>query len=286
VTEYCRRGSLADNPLPPPVGPQVLSVLETFRQICAAVAYAHNHNPRVVHRDIKPKNIFLREDGTPVLGDFGICFIDDEGTRITMTEEVVGSQFYCAPELRDGRLEGGVLATAADVYSLGKVLYWMLSGGRSFDREEHRSERYRLGKHDPGDPAWELANELLDSTIVQDWTKRTIDAGQLSQKVDGLISVVRAGGHAITLSVPHRCTFCAQGEYRILLDATEPFPSEPNAHIAEIRRRGDAVRGLGFALTSTSVWIILACEKCGHVLTFRSDLTPNRSACSATWRRR
>jgi eukaryotic-like serine/threonine-protein kinase len=105
VTEYCPRGSLADHPLP--VGTPVLSILETFRQICAAVAYAHNHDPCVVHRDLKPENIFLREDGTAVLGDFGICFIDDEGTRVTMTDEVAGSRFYCAPELRDGRLELG-----------------------------------------------------------------------------------------------------------------------------------------------------------------------------------
>lgn len=279
VTEYCQRGSLADNP--PPVGTPVLNVLETFRQMCAAVAYAHAHN--VVHRDIKPENILLREDKTAVLGDFGICFIDDEGTRVTMTDEVAGSRFYCAPELRDGRLKEGVPVTAADVYSLGKVLYWMLSGGHIFDREEHRTDEYRLGKHDPSDPAWELVNELLDSTILLDWTKRIIDGATLWQKVHGLISVVRAGGHAITLSVPHRCMFCAQGAYKVHFDGTRLLPGEPNAHIAEIARRSGVVGGLGFNMTSTSVWIILICEKCGHVLTFRPDLAPNSSV---AWQRR
>src|SRR5271165_2915337 len=79
VTEYCPGGSLADNPLP--IGTPVLKVLVVFRQISAAVAYAHGQG--IVHRDIKPENIFLRQDGTPVLGDFGICFLDDDGARLT-----------------------------------------------------------------------------------------------------------------------------------------------------------------------------------------------------------
>ena len=202
----------------------VLKVLEVFRQICAGAAYAQSNG--FFHRDIKPDNIYFRVDGTAVLGDFGICFADDDdGKRLTLTEEVAGSRFYCAPELRDGRLKSGIPVEAADVYSLGKVLYWMLSGGTIFDREEHRQEEYKLGKHDPGNPAYELVNQLLDSTIVQDWTKRVLGAEQLLARVEGLIQVVRAGGHAITLAVPHRCMFCAQGEYKVVLDGTLPFPA-------------------------------------------------------------
>jgi len=279
VTEYCPRGSLVDKH--PPVGTPVLEVFEIFRQICGAVAYAHDHG--VVHRDIKPENILLREDGTPVLGDFGICFIDDDGTRITMTEEVAGSRFYCAPELREGRLEDGVRSAAADVYSLGKVLYWMLSGGVSFDREEHRNERYALGRHDPGNPAFELVNELLDSMIVQDWRNRTVDGRILLPRVDDLISVVRAGGHAITLSVPHRCTFCAQGVYKVVHDGTAPLPADGIGQGREIARRDAVVRHFGYTGAASCAWIILVCEKCSHVLTFRPDLAPNSLA---TWRRR
>jgi serine/threonine protein kinase len=279
VTEYCPRGSLADNPIP--IGTPILEVLEIFRQICAAVSYAHSQG--VVHRDIKPENIFLRKDRTVVLGDFGICFIDDDGTRITMTDEVPGSRFYCAPELRDGHSEDGVPATTADVYSLGKLLYWMLSGGRVFDREEHRNQRFALGKHDPGDPAWELVNELLDSTIVQDWRNRTLDGKVLLEKIDGLISVVRAGGHAITLSVPHRCMFCAQGEYKVHHDGIAPLPADAFRQGQETTRRDTVVRNTGFTNAASSAWIILVCQKCGHILTFRPDLAPNSLA---TWRRR
>lgn len=281
VTEYCPRGSLAGSP--PLVGTPVLQILEIFRQICAAVAYAHDHDPSIVHRDVKPDNILLREDETVVLGDFGICFIDDDGTRITMPDEVAGSRFYCAPELRDGRLKGGVPVTTADVYSLGKVLYWMLSGGRIFDREDHHIEEYRLGQHDSGNSAWELINELLDSTIVQDWTKRILDGVVLLQKVDGLISIVRAGGHAITLSVPHRCLFCAQGGYKAHLDGTVPLPRDTLGQGQEIEKRNRRAREAGFNISGDAACIILVCQSCGHVLMFRPDFTPSAVE---TWRRR
>jgi len=84
----------------------------------------------------------------------------------------MGARFYCAPELRDGRLQPGIPPQAADVYSLGKLLYWMLSYGRIFDREDHRKDEYLLGKHDPGAPEYPLVNQLLDLTIVADPFRR------------------------------------------------------------------------------------------------------------------
>jgi len=267
VTEYCTGGSLAEHPRP--IGTPVLSVLEIFQQVCAGVAYAQDKG--IVHRDIKPDNIFLRGDGTAVLGDFGICFVDDDGKRLTMTDEVAGSRFYCAPELRDGRLEDGVPQTAVDVYSLGKVLYRMLSGGNIFDREEHREDKYRLGQHDPLNPDYELVNQLLDVAIVQDWRKRISTPSKLLAKVEDVMRVVAAGGHALTLSVPHRCMFCARGEYKVAVDMTRPLPAgAPNQGFRHAQDSSD-VRNFGFTPIGNATWIILVCEVCGHVLTFRPD---------------
>ena len=84
----------------------LIDTVELFPQICAGVAHAHEKG--VIHRDIKPENILLRNDGTPVVGDFGICYVDaDEGGRLTDTMEVAGSRWYCAPELQDGRDASG-----------------------------------------------------------------------------------------------------------------------------------------------------------------------------------
>lgn len=270
VTEYCPGGSLADRPKP--LG-DVLSVLKLFRQICAGAAHAHSRG--IVHRDIKPDNIFIRADGTPVLGDFGICFIDDDGACLTATEEVVGSRWYCAPELRDGRLKPGIPATAADVYSLGKVLYWMLSGGRMFDREQHRDDEYRLGQHDPGAPEWELVNGLLDQMIVAEPFRRTLSAEVLLLKVDGLISVIRAGGHPITLEVPHRCLFCAQGAYKVVVNGLRPGSRLDRTFLQIANDEASSIFGLGAPTAGVPTvphWLIMVCEACGHVQLFRPDL--------------
>jgi serine/threonine protein kinase len=269
VTEYCAGGSLTDRPLP--LG-TVLEVLAIFRQVCAGAAYAHQRE--IVHRDIKPDNIFLRVDGTAALGDFGICFMDEDGTRLTMTDEVAGSRWYCAPELRDGRLLPGIPPTAADVYSLGKVLYWMLSGGQMFDREQNREDRYRLGQHDLGAPEYALVNQLLDRMIVAEPSHRFTGAQPLLLAVDGLVSVIRAGGHAITLDVPHRCLFCAQGQYKVLINGLKPGKRLDRTYQQISNDDASSFFGWDAPIPGSPTWLILVCESCGHVQVFRPDLAP------------
>lgn len=80
VTEYCAGGSLSK--AEPFWLKSPIIALELFEQICSGVAYAHNQN--IIHRDIKPANIFLRTTtGPAVVGDFGICFLEEDGTRLT-----------------------------------------------------------------------------------------------------------------------------------------------------------------------------------------------------------
>jgi serine/threonine protein kinase len=138
VTEYCENGTLEN--LPPGT---VIETLQHFLGICKGVAHAHEKG--IVHRDLKPRNIFLKANNNTVVGDFGLCFLlDDEADedRLTETMEVAGPRWFGAPEDRDGRLED--VTVRGDVYSLGKLLHWMFFR-RPFDREDHRSARYRLG---------------------------------------------------------------------------------------------------------------------------------------------
>ena len=116
ITEYCEHRKL-DLP----------ARLELFRRVCAAVEYAH-HN-LVVHRDLKPSNILVDESGTPKLLDFGIAKLlddtDGEGMT-TLTRE--GGQLltprYASPE----QIKGEPITTASDIYSLGAILYELLTG--------------------------------------------------------------------------------------------------------------------------------------------------------------
>ena len=106
-------------------------VLVVAKQLAGALQLAHQHN--IIHRDIKPENILLTGNGHEIwLSDFGICLIRDEN-RLTEMGEVVGPAFFMAPELEAGRnLE---VTPAADIYSFGKVIFYMFSGGMLLPRE-------------------------------------------------------------------------------------------------------------------------------------------------------
>lgn len=91
-------------------------------------ALQHAHECGIVHRDIKPQNIMLLQDGTIKVTDFGIARFSDKATR-TMTEQAIGSVHYIAPEQARGDVTDG----KTDIYSVGVMLYEMLTGKLPFD---------------------------------------------------------------------------------------------------------------------------------------------------------
>ncbi|MCH9650495.1 MAG: serine/threonine-protein kinase [Deltaproteobacteria bacterium] len=111
--------------------------LELVKKICGAVQYAHQN--LIVHRDLKPNNILVTADGEPKLLDFGIAKLLDP-TTVSKTEATSAwvrllTPHYAAPE----QLEGKPVSTATDVYSLGVLLYKLLTGELPFLRKSHQS---------------------------------------------------------------------------------------------------------------------------------------------------
>jgi tRNA A-37 threonylcarbamoyl transferase component Bud32/tetratricopeptide (TPR) repeat protein len=104
--------------------------LKLFTKVCDAVSYAHQQ--LIVHRDIKPSNIIVTSSGEPKLLDFGIAKLllsDSRDAERTATQFHVMTPEYASPE----QLSGKQTSTATDVYSLGVVLYELLTGTRPFD---------------------------------------------------------------------------------------------------------------------------------------------------------
>ncbi|MBE6823831.1 MAG: Stk1 family PASTA domain-containing Ser/Thr kinase [Ruminococcaceae bacterium] len=102
--------------------------LHLTTQILKALQHAHENG--IVHRDIKPQNIMLLQDGTIKVTDFGIARFSSNATR-TMTEQAIGSVHYIAPEQARGDKTDG----KTDIYSVGVMMYEMLTGRLPFDAD-------------------------------------------------------------------------------------------------------------------------------------------------------
>ena len=263
VAEYCPNGSLRFDKiseLP------VTERLRMFSAICRGVGHAHRK--WYVHRDLKPDNVFLRQDMTPVVGDFGLVFITDDGERVTMLEEQVGSRWYMAPELAHGIADE--VTPAADIYSLGKVLYWMIAG-RIFDREEHRTQRFDLTRGQTA-PDYFFIYELLDKMIAKEPAERLQDANEVADVVDEIIRRIEMRAHHIDLSTPQHCNYCGKGFYKPMVDdPPQPDRTFPKEYPTLGRLGLRAPEGYGGPTSSWPVWLVLACDYCGNVQMFRPD---------------
>jgi len=270
-----------------------LERLRCFLAICEGVAYAHAQG--LIHRDLKPANIFMTAEGVPIVGDFGLVYRSDADPdgRYTQTSEAVGARKYMPPEWREGRVEDP--QPTGDIYSLGKILYWLFAG-RVFDgNEDDHTELHPLVKtnnvllnQSEASAAWtyghSVAAELVVQTIQKRPDRRLATVTELIGKVKAAIDRVENGGRPLDFNLPKRCLFCASGSYE--WPKNIPFFSREDrrTHRQKVGEQWAfsslqyAVRNeFGFGAERPGlIPICLVCNVCGNIQCFRFDLTSDK----------
>jgi serine/threonine protein kinase len=253
ATKYYAAGNLAENPTH--FSSDFKLITKRFRDILAGISHLHSRNPQIIHRDIKPENFLLNSsDGTTVVSDFGICFIP--GTeRFTHTNEPVGARNFMAPEHEIGRWSE--ISTSSDVYSLGKLLYWMLSG-KALWREEYRSEGYNLVTLLKTSEL-EHFNNLFDRMICVDPKARYADAKEVSVAFENVVRLIEGSFNPTNWKIEQKCRYCGNGHYK----------SDRQSHPF-----------------SSSQWRVVVCDNCGNTQIFklRTDVQTGKDPNFPGWR--
>ena len=251
----------------------VAETIRRIRPVIAAVAYLHESGK--VHRDIKPDNIFVAADDRLVLGDFGLV-ISTRGdeTRLSEEGENVGSWDWMPPWAEEVRLED--IRPTFDVYSLGKVIWAMLTGKRKLKRERFKEPENDVavlfGSDADGVPVphLETLNEIFSMCIVDKEEKmRLSNARELLDFIDRLTRQIEQQLDPDPASNKQRpCRVCRDGIYERKVDGSD--------------RHG--LHNYGFT-SAAGYFRLLECNVCGHIELFHwgRHVSQDRAGPSTTY---
>jgi serine/threonine protein kinase len=218
-----------------------IDAIDLFIAICDPIAYAHAKG--VIHRDLKPDNIILKNGGQVVIVDFGLCYFEDD-ERLTETMEQVGSRFYMAPEMEAGRAQ--TVTPLVDVYSLGKLLYFLLSN-RDLHRESYSGENNLVSIL--GNKQLDYLNQFIFPVSVESDARKRVPVAELMGRTRVVRRLVEE--HFYPGREGSKCRFCGIGEY---------------GRTVPTRLR---VRELGIETNRTYETVV--CNQCGNLQWFVSQ---------------
>ncbi|QDU82251.1 Serine/threonine-protein kinase PknL [Polystyrenella longa] len=175
-------------------------VVEISTQICIALKSAHDAG--VIHRDLKPSNLMLTQDGKVKLTDFGVAQVF-ASAKLTVTGGIIGTAEYMSPEQAQGRR----VTKKSDLYSLGAVMYVMLTGRPPFRGKTILEviQKHKYGQFDhartivPEIPHW--LDELVCQLLEKDPEKRVPDAYVLSRRLQEIVKKVELSQSEMTMSI-------------------------------------------------------------------------------------
>ena len=157
---YVEGESLADKIKEGPLPPR--KAAEHTRKVAEAVAFAHDRG--VIHRDLKPGNVLLDRNGEPKVTDFGLAKRIEGDSDLTATGQILGTPSYMPPEQASGKVNE--ITEAADVYSLGAILYALLTGHPPFQADNTLDTLLQVLEREPLSPRLANANIPLDLDTV------------------------------------------------------------------------------------------------------------------------
>ena len=234
-----------------------LLALEALRPIVEGVSLLHSHKIVHVHRDIKPKNIFVSNDGQLVLGDFGIVFTkEDDRTRLTEPGDAPYSRDWIPEWVRHRSPED--FSTKVDVYMLAKVLYFMLAN-KNVLPSQLDDEDFDLKQMFPSTVGIDLVYDLLTHCIApKEKGCQLTNAGELLAEMDEVIAMIQGTSSCLlfnflsTHSVTNLALPKKQGQdIKSLTDIQVYLPARGRKFIAKARVLGTedlSAAEIGFSL--------------------------------------
>ena len=170
--EYVEGGNLEDKIME---GMKPAAALDLVEVIGGCLDFLHRKD--IIHRDIKPANILFHDDGTPILTDFGVAKQESTDSRLTKDGTALGSPYYISPEQAESKPVDG----RADIYSLGIILYEMLTGKKPFQGDSDiQIIISHLSEPVPSLPAGlEQYQELVDRMIAKNPDERFSTAEEM-----------------------------------------------------------------------------------------------------------
>ena len=246
VGEYHSHGPILNHPVL--YKGNILAAVTAFRPLVEGVAALHE--AKIVHRDIKPGNVFLSTDKRLVLGDLGlVLFTDASHARVTESYENVGTRDWMPAWAMSMRLEE--VRPSFDVFGLGKLLWAMLSG-RTFLRLWYlHDDAFKLENIFPDNESMRWARIILDKCIVEHERNCLKNAGELLRLIDEILPAIERHAQLLGEKIVRRCDVCGLGTYERIVNE-------------------DIMMARNFGLNPTGMrsFKIFTCSHCGHVQLF------------------
>ncbi len=206
----------------------ILLSLDLFEKIVSVIDYCSERPKPITHRDISPKNILLLRDMSIKLIDFGICQVDD-GERITLTDEGVGTRNYTSPECESGT--EGLVGVRSDIYSASKVLWSAITSQRAFAHQEPVFNNKSMPvifrqNYD----TWHLSH-IFKETIRHCPKDRVSNAKELKAQIARVRSVVKRGFPPLE-QIGSYCPACGWYGWGVSVEELKEenrMPGQPNS---------------------------------------------------------